>query len=268
MKMNLLKTTVVLLALMPYISIFAQAKPQIIKWPINNEIREALVYIPVNATTQYTPVIFAFHGHGGTMLNMYKTRGFEKLWPEAIFICPQGLNTVGLLTDPAGKKTGWTTNTQSSDNRDLLFFDAMLTTLKANYKVDNSRIFATGHSNGGGFTYLLLASRANEFAAFAPTATAAGRITKQLKTPKPVFHLMGEADPLVKPFMQKVTYNWVSRMNGCNQEGVKLDSNITLYPGKNGNDLQLFVHAGGHGYPKSANQTIINFFKKYSKKAP
>ncbi len=265
---NIKKITIwiALMLIFPVAKTFGQDIPKTLTWTINNETRKALIYIPTTAKTKATPVIFAFHGHGGTMLNMYKTRGFEKLWPEAIFICPQGLNTVGLLTDPEGKKTGWTTNTQSENNRDLAFFDAMLATLRADYKVDENKIYATGHSNGGGFTYLLLASRANEFAAFAPTATAAGRITTQLKTPKPVFHLVGETDPLVKPVMQKTTYNWVLRMNGCNQEGVKLDSNVTLYSGKNNNDVALFVHAGGHGYPKNANEAIIDFFKKYTKK--
>lgn len=242
-----------------------ESSPKTIEWTINGETRKALVYIPAAAKNKPTPVVFAFHGHGGTMLNMYRTRGFEKLWPEAIFICPQGLNTPGLLTDPEGKKSGWVMNVETDKNRDLQFFDAMLKTLKADYKVDNNRIYATGHSNGGGFTYLLWATRANEFAAFAPTATAAGKLRGDL-TPKPALHLMGEADPLVKPFMQKATYNKVLLVNGCNKEGVKLDSNATLYTGKDGKDVIIFLHSGGHEYPRNANETIIDFFKKYTKK--
>jgi polyhydroxybutyrate depolymerase len=239
--------------------------PKTMEWTINGEIRKALVYIPSSAKSRPAPVIFAFHGHGGTMLNMYRTRGFDKLWPEAIFICPQGLNTPGMLTDPEGKKSGWVMYDETDKNRDLQFFDAMLKTLKTDYKIDDHRIYATGHSNGGGFTYLLWATRANEFAAFAPTATAAGKLREQLM-PKPALHLMGEADPLVKPLMQRATYNKVLLINDCSKEGTKLDSNATLYAGKNGNDVIIFLHSGGHGYPINANQTIIDFFKKYSKK--
>lgn len=235
------------------------------EWTINGEVRKALVYIPPTAKSKPTAIIFAFHGHGGTMLNMYRTRGFDKLWPDAIFICPQGLNTPGLLTDLEGKRSGWVMSSETESNRDLQFFDAMLKTLKTDYHIDNNRIYATGHSNGGGFTYLLWATRAKEFAAFAPTATAAGKLRTSL-TPKPALHLMGEADPLVKPFMQKATYNMVLNINGCTKEGVKLDSNATLYAGKNGNDVIIFLHGGGHEYPRNANQTIIDFFKKYTKK--
>ena len=256
-------------ALLMFISLgtaLAQDLPKALEWTINGETRKALIYIPATAKTKPTPIIFAFHGHGGTMLNMYRTRGFEKLWPEAIFICPQGLNTVGMLTDPEGKKSGWAMNDQTNDNRDLQFFDAMLKTLRNDYKIDNSRIYATGHSNGGGFTYLLWTTRPNEFAAFAPTATAGGKLIRKLTTPKPGFHLMGEADPLVKPNWQKITYYKILHVNGCTKEGIKLDSNITVYTGKNGNDFQLFIHTGGHEYPKNANQPIIDFFKKYVKK--
>lgn len=243
----------------------AQQLPKTLEWNINGEVRKALVYIPAAAKTTPTPIIFAFHGHGGTMLNMYRTRGFEKLWPEAIFICPQGLNTPGILTDPEGKKSGWAMNDQLDENRDLQFFDAMLKTLRSDYKIDDNSIYATGHSNGGGFTYLLWAARANEFAAFAPTATAAGKFRSKL-TPKPAFHLTGENDPLVKPFLQKLTYNTVLKVNGCTLDGVKLDSNATFYAGKNGDDVILFIHQGGHEYPLAANQPIIDFFKKHTKK--
>lgn len=245
----------------------AQELPKTVEWNINGQTRKALVYIPATAKTKPTPIIFAFHGHGGTMQNMYRTREFDKLWPEAIFICPQGLNTKGVLTDPEGKKSGWVMTNQTASNRDLAFFDAMLKTLRADYKIDNSRIYATGHSNGGGFTYLLWVTRPNEFAAFAPTATAGGKMLPNLKTPKPGFHLMGENDPLVKPEWQKITYNKMLRVNGCNvAEGKKIDDNITFYKGKDGNDFELFIHSGGHEYPKNANQPIIDFFKKYTKK--
>lgn len=244
---------------------YAQDLTNTLEWSVNGQIRKALVYVPPSAKNKPTPVIFAFHGHGGTMLNMYRTRDFEQLWPEAIFVCPQGLNTTGILTDPEGKKSGWVMNDKTDENRDLQFFDAMLKTLRTDYKIDNNRIYATGHSNGGGFVYLLWAARPNEFAAFAPTATAAGKLITSLKVPKPGFHLMGENDMLVKPAWQKITYHKILRVNECVNQGVKIDSNLTTYKGKNDNDFVLFTHKGGHEYPKNANQPIIDFFKRHTK---
>ncbi len=237
-----------------------QAAPIVVELTVNGVVRKALVYLPESAKTKAAPIIFAFHGHGGTMGNMYKTRGFEKLWPEAIFVCPQGLNTVGQLTDPEGKATGWDMNNNVT-NKDLIFFDALYKTITTNYKVDAKQVFVTGHSNGGGFTYLLWANRGDLFTAVAPTATVALKLTNLLK-PKPVFHLTGETDPLVKPAWQKLTHKAILKINKCSPETEKIGDFTTVYKSESGNPVALFIHPGGHNYPAEANLQIINFFKK------
>lgn len=37
------------------------------EWKVDGVNREALVYVPAAAKTAPCPVVFAFHGHGGTM---------------------------------------------------------------------------------------------------------------------------------------------------------------------------------------------------------
>lgn len=236
-----------------------QNAPKVMEWTVNGVLRKALVYLP-STSQNPMPVIFAYHGHGGTMTNIYNTRRFDKLWPEAIFICPQGLKTPGALTDPEGKKTGWQMDAIDS-NKDLQFFDAMLNSLKNSYKIDLKKIFATGHSNGGGFTYLLWATRGDVFSGVAPTASAAGKLINKL-APKPAFHLVGENDPLVKPQWQKLTYSAIMKLNACNLPGIKIDSQTTLYSSASGNPFVLFSHTGGHHYPYGANEAIIRFFKE------
>ena len=141
------------------------------EWKVDGVARAALVYAPVTAKTNPAPVVFAFHGHGGTMERASKMFGYHTEWPEAIVVYMQGLNTPGQLTDPEGKKPGWQKTVGDQNDRDLKFFDAVLTSLKKDYKVDAKRIYSTGHSNGGGFTYLLWAARGEHFAAFAPSAS-------------------------------------------------------------------------------------------------
>jgi polyhydroxybutyrate depolymerase len=238
-----------------------QSNPIELKWTINGVERKALAYIPASAKTKSTAVVFAFHGHGGTMGNMYRTRRFDLLWEDAIFICPQGLNTVGKLTDPEGKLPGWQMDGDDATNKDLLFFDAMLKTIQETYNVDKKRIFVTGHSNGGGFTYLLWATRGDVFAAVAPTASTAVQLVSRFK-PKPAFHLMGENDPLVKPAGQKLTCNLVMKLNGCSTVGEKIDEFQTRYASASGNPFVMYVHPGGHNYPLGANKAIVSFFKE------
>jgi polyhydroxybutyrate depolymerase len=234
------------------------------EWTVDGVVREALVYAPANARTVPAPVVFVFHGHGGNMHNTVRTFGIHTRWPEAIVVYPQGLKTPGRLTDPEGKKPGWQHGTGAQGDRDLKFFDAMLESLKKDYKVNDKRIFSTGHSNGGGFTYLLWAARGDKFAAFAPSA-AACTFTTKLK-PKPVIHFAGETDPLVKFAWQKNTIDALLKLNQCGEgqpwDGVTL---CTLYPSKISAPVVTFIHPGNHKFHEDSPAVMVKFFKEQTK---
>ncbi len=240
------------------------ANTQVMHWTVDGVDREALVYVPATAKTQPTPVIFIFHGHGGNMREIFRGRGFDELWPGAIIISPQGLNTPGQLVDPQGLLPGWQKAPGDQDDRDIHFFDAMLQTLKQDYQVDNKRIYATGHSNGGGFTYLLWAMRGDVFAAVAPSAAIAARELSLLK-PKPAMHIMGENDPLVKPAWQRAMCNQILRIDNCSPTGEYYATDATFYKSTTGTPVVLYVHKGGHVYPQEANAVVISFFKSITK---
>ena len=144
-------------------------------WTVDGVTREALLYTPAKAKTEATPVVFAFHGHGGSAQQTSRSFGYHTVWPEAVVVYMQGLDTPGQLTDPSGDKAGWQAKIGDQGDRDLKFFDAVLATLRQELKVDDKRLYATGHSNGGGFTYLLWAARGDKFAAFGPCSAVASR---------------------------------------------------------------------------------------------
>jgi polyhydroxybutyrate depolymerase len=198
------------------------------------------------------------------MHNAARMYHIHTLWPEAIVVYPQGLNTPGRLTDPEGKKPGWQGGIGDQGDRDLKFFDAMLASLHADFKVDAKRIFSTGHSNGGGFTYLLWAARGEKFAAFAPSAAAAMR-SRELLKPKPMLHVAGENDPLVKFAWQKDTIDAVRKLNQCGDgepwEGL---TGCTIYPSKIGAPVVTFIHPGTHTYAADAPERIVKFFKQHA----
>lgn len=266
------------------------------EWKIDGVAREALVHVPATAKTNAVPVVFAFHGHGGSMRNASRTFGYDTIWPEAIVIYMQGLNTPGRLTDPEGKKPGWQHSVGAQDDRDLKFFDAVLASLKKDYKVDAKRIYSTGHSNGGGFTYLLWEARGKEFAAFAPSA-AVGRAlvennpqfaneilrrgivstnetgssktnsaaTKRKYIPKPVLHVAGENDSLVKFSWQKMMMEALRKLNQCD-EGKPWDAekDCTIYKSKVNAPVVTFIHPGTHKFPEEAPAIIVKFFKQHA----
>jgi polyhydroxybutyrate depolymerase len=233
------------------------------EWTVDGVVRQALVCVPAQASTNARPVVFAFHGHGGSMQKAARSFAYHREWPEAIVVYPQGLKTPGRLTDPDGKRPGWQNAAGDQGDRDLKFFDAMLASLKADYRVDEKRIYATGHSNGGGFTYLLWAARGDQFAAFGPSAAAAARNLGKLK-PKPVLHVAGQDDQLVKFAWQKLTMDALRRLNECG-EGKEWGKWCTEYPSRIGSPVVTFIHPGTHQFPADAPAAIVRFFKEHAK---
>lgn len=188
---------------------------------------------------------------------------YQKHWPEAIAVYMQGLNTPGVLADPDGKRPGWQRTAGDQSDRALNLFDKVLATLKEDYRVDEKRIYATGHSNGSAFTYLFWAARGDIFAAVAPCAAAAGQRPKDFR-PKPVLHLAGKKDPLVLFAWQQRTMDAVRKLNGC-ETGKPWGPYCTLYPSKTKTPVVTHIHPGGHELPKDAPPVIVRFFKEQSK---
>ncbi len=256
-----------ILALSVFISITATASDKLEHYEliVDGVAREALIYTPSNAKTELTPVVFAFHGHGGTMEHASRSFGYHVQWPESIVIYMQGLNTPGKLTDPDGKKTGWQSTMGDQGDRDLKFVDAALVNLKKDYRVDDKRVYATGHSNGGGFTYLLLAARGDRFAAFAPCAAFAVKDFNSFK-PKPVLHIAGENDPLVKFTWQKMMIDKILKLNQCGEGKSWHDiDGCTLYESILKAPVVTYIHSGTHNFPSEAPAIIVKFFKENSK---
>ena len=224
--------------------------------------REALVYAPAGAKDKPAPLVFVFHGHGGGMRQAALSFALHTHWPEAIVVYPQGLPTAGKLTDPEGKRAGWQPKAGANEDRDLKFFDALLAKLKADYKVDAKRIYATGHSNGGGFTYLLWAERGEQFAAFAPSAAVMLQVRK-LK-PKPAMHLAGGKDDLVEYAWQQRMMEAVKRVDGCGSAGTAWGEHATRYPSKGGTPVVTYIHDGGHEFARDAVPLIVKFFKEFA----
>jgi polyhydroxybutyrate depolymerase len=230
-------------------------------WTVDGVTREALVHQPAGAEQGGTPVVFVFHGHGGTMRQAASSMPIHRHWPEAIVVYAQGLPTPGVLTDREGKKAGWQANAGAQGDRDLRFFDVMLADMISRNRVDERRVYATGHSNGGGFTYLLWGQRGSKFAAMAPSAAAAGRGLADLR-PLPVLHLGSPQDRLVRFSWQERTIDGILRLNGCGprQAGA---TGYTLYPSSQGTEVATYLHDGGHRYPAAGPELIVKFFKAH-----
>ncbi|MCA9084307.1 MAG: hypothetical protein KDA81_09640 [Planctomycetaceae bacterium] len=257
-------------------------------WNVNGLERQATVYLPTKSGASPAPVVFAFHGHGGNSRHSARSFAIHTHWPEAIVIYPQGIPTPGMLTDPEGRRNGWQHAAGAEDDRDLKFVDAMLKTLFVKSSLDSDettsagtrelrkalqrqpadsqRVFATGHSNGGGFTYLLWATRADQFAAFAPSA-AAGRKSVP-SVPRPAMHIGGRNDQLVRFAWQERQIDAVKKINRSSPDGREWAKDCTLFSSTTGAPFVAMIHDGTHKYPSEAPALIVKFFKEFGQPTP
>lgn len=229
------------------------------KWTVDGIKREALLHVPAAGVQRPWPVVLVFHGHGGSMREASWNQPVHKAWPEALVVYLQGLPTAGRLADAEGEEAGWQAGPGLEGDRDLKLVDAVLESLRTDYVVDAKRIYATGHSNGGAFTYLLWATRRESFAAFGPSAAVAGRDFGKLE-PAPVIHTAGENDELVRFPWQKLMIKVLCRTNQCGAGEATADG-LIRYGSAIGAPVEVYVHPGGHRYPAKATALIMAFFK-------
>jgi polyhydroxybutyrate depolymerase len=237
----------------------APAQGTVMTWTVDGVQRTALVFAPPPATSAVKhPLVFAFHGHGGTMQSASQGMHFQTLWPDAIIVYPQGLKTKSRI-DPQGNFPGWEVQAGPT-NRDVKFFDAMLESLRQKFTIDDQRIYATGFSNGAIFSYTLWGERGKTFAAF---GICAGRLdsSETLSLPRAVTVIGGTADPILPFALQQQAIEVARHVDNATGAGQACGQICTLYPSTSQTPVVTRIHNGGHLYPLWASGALVEFFK-------
>lgn len=231
-------------------------------WTVDGVERSALVAAPrAGASGVRAPLVLVFHGHGGSSNGAARTFHIHEAWPEAVVIYPQGLPTVGAITDPEGRLPGWQQLAGADGDRDLHLTDAMLEWAKAHYPIDSARVFAAGHSNGGSMVYLLWAVRGAQFAAFAPSASVFRPALLATAKPKPAFIVAGKEDPLVPFVAQQLSLAAVLRLDNADPDGAAWAGDAKKHVSTIGADVISYIHPGGHPMPADTGALMVRFFK-------
>jgi len=129
---------------------------------INGTMRAYIVKIPTSYDTNRPyRLVFAWHGLGGTAQQIAQFAYYQLEAPSAgsaIFVSGQGLET--------GSGAGW----PNTGGQDVNFVRALVEWMKANYCVDQARIFSVGMSYGGIMSNTLGCQMGGIFRAIAPMA--------------------------------------------------------------------------------------------------
>jgi polyhydroxybutyrate depolymerase len=225
--------------------------------------RRALLYRNSSpAPASGAPLVFVFHGHGGNAQAIARKLPVHGLWPEAVVAYMQGLPGVAGITDPEGSQNGWQKNPGDVGDRDVRFVDAALAQIEKEFKIDASRIYALGHSNGARFVNVLWNMRGEKFAAFC-SASGQGGFLIQTAIPKPIFVIAGEKDPLVPFENQKLSIELIRKRLETEPSKAVTKGYLRVEPGKSGTELATYLHPGGHAFPEEALPLAVGFFKRH-----
>jgi len=214
------------------------------------------------------PLVIVLHGDGGRGSRMARLTGLDEKADAARF----------LVAYPDG--AGWMNGHPRSWNAgaccgyaaargidDVAFIRALIEVLERRYRVDPSRIYVTGISNGGMMAHRLGCELADRIAAIAPVAGALVVSSCAPREPVSAMIFHGTADLIVRyeggpsqadarrldpPVSQAVAF-WVAR-NACRQVPDRVERGPIRqerYPGgRGGTEVMLYtLEGGGHEWP-------------------
>ncbi|KAJ7598130.1 carbohydrate esterase family 1 protein [Mycena floridula] len=234
-------------------------------------------------------VVLSFHGYSETERKQEMVTGLSK---KGLTIGGKGIIAVYPKAAWGPGRHGRTEPAWMGAPYSITFIHDILESLNANLCVDMSRIYASGMSNGGGFTNILACdgSMTRRIAAFAPVAAALYAGTHPFDgcspgRPVPIITFHGTADTqipykgerdgdLTTPDIEDWRRAWAVR-NGCREDPTKITKphdRTTKSEWDCGPGTVIGETVGGlkHSWPRKpitsfdATDDIVNFFEKHT----
>jgi polyhydroxybutyrate depolymerase len=148
------------------------------------------LHVPGNAGEQPAALVLDLHG---LFLDKTTQRGYSRFdtvaEQEGFYVAfPDAINRA------------WNVEVGSSGADDVGFLRALVARIISQYNIDPNRIYASGHSRGGGMVYRLACEAADLFAAYSTVAIAATILHETICNPGrpvPVLSVHGLTDRLV-----------------------------------------------------------------------
>ena len=239
-----------------------QSGTQDVTYTVDGVPRTAIVAVPSDVS-HAAPVVFVFHGHGGSGRDIQHSQQIERVWPEAVVVYPDGLTGHPGKLDVQGTESGWQSDPGELGDRDLHMFDVMLESLQSSLPIDRARIYVMGHSNGSQFASLVLNQRPGEIAASANLSTTPNRYlpTDPVRS---MFFAMGTEDPLVPIARQEAAIPLAEQHLDIDPASAVTNGDVTTEHTTNNSDVELeyVVYDGGHEPPPEIPGLVVDFFQR------
>jgi polyhydroxybutyrate depolymerase len=181
------------------------------------EQRNVHVHVPTQLSGANPPLVVAFHGAGANGAFMERYSGLSQVADKAGFIVA--------YPSAWGSHPMWSLNDQGRNGpQDRAFVSDLLDRMEDAFCTDPQRAYATGVSNGGGFTARIGCQLSQRFTAIAPVAGGYKAIPDcDADRPVSVLEIHGTADgavpyhgvpPDYRGSVRRYLNQWI-RIDGC-----------------------------------------------------
>jgi len=192
--------------------------------------------LPVTVPSSYTgdtaaPLIILLHTYGRTgaaqdeymaLSSLADTYGF-------IMVAPDGTPSEGQGNPQLWNASTACCNWEGMDLDDSAYLSGLIDAVKAEYQIDEKRVFILGHSNGAFMSYRLAHDHSNTIAAIASLAGADSAASEAPPHPVHVLQVHGTGDTAISydggeiqgnayPGARQSVENWAAH-NGCSATG-------------------------------------------------
>lgn len=275
---------------------YAEATQEEHTMQFNGERTTYLLHLPKSYVKGKTySLVVNFHGLGSAAIkhqhycqldNIADKEGFIAVYPQSYH---EAWNAgLGFKSYMAG-------------HDDIAYFNALLDTLEAAYSINKNRIYATGVSLGGTFTYRIACEMSNRIAAVASVSGLMSDSTLIYCTPErnvPILHIHGTKDHIMRYTGMKQAYGaeevvkiWALK-NQCENKPDTINVPNTSKKDRttsilikythctNGSEVWFYkIYNGGHTWPGAAkafklmgrkskdlngSQAIWDFFARFT----
>ena len=219
------------------------------------------------APARGAPLVLVFHGRGGTAQGAAAALALHRHMAEALVVYPQGVAGQRAMRDPEGTRPSWQRLPGELEDRDLRFFDALLAALAQRHDFDRDRVYLLGQSNGGRFANLVWSRRGEAIAALCSAGSQGGRLIAEAP-PRSVCMVIGEKDRVAPRAGQEKSIPLARARLGIDPESAVVDGPLRRENGPGGLELAVYLHAGGHEFPRAALPVAAAFFRRHANPGP